>query len=190
MSDAPALVVRPSLHIEPIGPRQTLGHYVRELVYGANDGLITTFAVVAGVSGGGLAPVAVIICGVANLLADGLSMGVGNYLAIRSHESVLQAQGLPEQETYPVKHGFATFIAFVLAGVIPLLPYVSGLAPDASFRWSVALTLLTMFAIGATRSTVGMIVWWRGGLEMLGLGGVVALVAYWTGALVAGLAGA
>jgi len=44
--------VRATRHQEPVGVRATAAHYLGELVYGANDGLITTFAVVAGVSGG------------------------------------------------------------------------------------------------------------------------------------------
>ena len=67
----PALVnggtVRPSNHVEPHGVLEITRHYVRELIYGANDGIITTFAVVAGVAGGGLSPRVVLICGVANL---------------------------------------------------------------------------------------------------------------------------
>ena len=53
---------RASLHVEPQGPLQVARHYVREIVYGVNDGLITTFAVVAGVAGGGLTPRVVLIC--------------------------------------------------------------------------------------------------------------------------------
>ena len=71
---------RVSLHVEPRTPIGVAQHYIRDLVDGANDGIITTFAVVAGVTGGTLAPVTVLVLGVANLLADGLSMGVGNYL--------------------------------------------------------------------------------------------------------------
>jgi VIT1/CCC1 family predicted Fe2+/Mn2+ transporter len=97
-------------------------HYIRDLVYGANDGIITTFAVVAGVAGGSLSTVAVLIVGAANLAADGVAMGVGNLIAIRSHESALAAAGRPEEETYPWKHGLATLIAFVVAGVVPLVP--------------------------------------------------------------------
>jgi hypothetical protein len=41
----------PSLHVEPIGATATARHYIRDLVYGASDGLITTFAVVSGVAG-------------------------------------------------------------------------------------------------------------------------------------------
>ena len=82
------------------------------MVYGANDGVITTFAVVAGVTGGGLSARAMLIVGAANLLADGLSMGVGNYLSIRSDESARAAENLPEQEACPARHGLATLIAF------------------------------------------------------------------------------
>ena len=100
---------RPSVHRTPHGTRQTLQHYIADLIYGTNDGILTTFAIVAGVSGGELSSGAVLIVGIANLFADGLSMGVGNYLSIRAHESALEAQGLPEEEAYPVRHGFATF---------------------------------------------------------------------------------
>ena len=180
---------RLSRHVEPKGTLQTARHYVRELVYGANDGLITTFAVVAGVSGGGLPASVILICGVANLFADGLSMAVGNYLSIRSHESVLEAEGLPEEEASPARHGLATFVAFVVAGALPLLPYLVEASPAARFAWSIALTFLAMFLVGAMRSVISTVRWWRGGVEMLALGGAVALVAYWSGSLIARFVG-
>ena len=77
-------MTRLSHHVEPHGVLQIARHYVRELIYGASDGIITTFAVVAGVAGGGLPLRVVLIIGAANLLADGLSMAVGNYLSIRA----------------------------------------------------------------------------------------------------------
>src|SRR6185436_30783 len=126
---------RDSLHVEPRGAIGIAQHYIRDLVYGANDGVITTFAVVAGVTGGTLQPIAVLVLGVANLLADGLSMGVGNYLGIRSDERVREAQQLPELEAFPFRHGLATFLAFVTAGAVPLVPYIfSGIAADR-FAW-------------------------------------------------------
>ncbi len=179
-------MVRPSNHIEPRGPHEIARHYVRELVYGANDGIITTFAVVASVAGGGLSPRVVLICGIANLLADGLSMAVGNYLSIRSYESVREAQGLPEEEAAPARHGLATFLAFVAAGALPLLPYIVDL-PGARFGWSVTLAYVARFAVGASRALVGTSRWLTAGLEMLGLGVLVTAVAYGAGALVARL---
>ena len=106
--------------------REVLQHYVGDLVYGANDGIVTTFAVVAGVSGGQLPERAILIVGTANLVADGVSMAVGNYQAIRAHEAVLEASEMPEEEAFPIRHAVMTFAAFVVAGVVPLLPYAAG----------------------------------------------------------------
>src|SRR6188474_735474 len=126
---------RGSLHVEPDNALGIAQHYIRDLVYGANDGIITTFAVVAGVTGGTLQPVAVLVLGVANLLADGLSMGVGNYLGIRSDERVREKQQLPEQEAFPIRHGIATFVAFVIAGAVPLVPYLISGGATNRFAW-------------------------------------------------------
>ena len=60
-------VSRLSIHVEPRGAAGIARHYIRDLVYGANDGIITTFAVVAGVAGGSLSQSAVLIVGAANL---------------------------------------------------------------------------------------------------------------------------
>ncbi|MHC4997369.1 MAG: VIT1/CCC1 transporter family protein [Planctomycetota bacterium] len=60
--------------------------YLRDFVYGAIDGAVTTFAVVAGVSGAGLSSGVVIILGAANLLADGFSMAASNFLGTRAEE--------------------------------------------------------------------------------------------------------
>ena len=177
--------MRPSRHVEPVTPTDIARHYIRELIYGANDGIITTFAIVAGVAGGGLSLPVVLIMGAANLLADGLSMAVGNYLSIRSHESVLEAQDLPEEEASPIRHASATFLAFVGAGIVPLVPYVLPTFPADRFISSIALTLAAMFLVGASRSLIARVRWWTAGLEMLSLGGIVAAVAYGSGRLVA-----
>ena len=59
-----------------LGPRVS---YLRDWVYGGIDGTVTTFAVVAGVTGASLSTKALLILGVANLLADGFSMAAANY---------------------------------------------------------------------------------------------------------------
>ena len=178
---------RESLHVEPRTALGVAQHYVRDVVYGANDGVITTFAVVAGVTGGTLPPITVLVLGVANLLADGLSMGVGNYLGIRSDERVREAQQLPEQEAFPIRHGLATFVAFVAAGAVPLLPYVFPDVATNLFALSTGLSLAVLFAVGAARARVGTGSWWANGAEMLVLGVIVGTVAYYAGALVSSL---
>lgn len=65
------------------GPRHS---YLRDFIYGAIDGTVTTFAVVAGVAGAGLSDGIVIILGLANLFADGFSMAASNFLATRAEQ--------------------------------------------------------------------------------------------------------
>jgi VIT1/CCC1 family predicted Fe2+/Mn2+ transporter len=162
-------------------------HYIRDLVYGANDGIITTFAVVAGVAGGSLSHTAVLVVGAANLAADGLSMAVGNFLAIRAGESARQAEGLPALETHPVRHGLATFVAFVTAGALPLVPYIFPVTWPDPFVVSTGLTLAALFSVGATRGVVTADRWWAAGGEMLLLGIIVAAAAYIAAAWIATL---
>jgi vacuolar iron transporter family protein len=176
---------RPSVHVEPIALVDVARHYIRDVVYGANDGIITTFAVVAGVTGGALPARTVLIVGAANLIADGLSMGVGNYLSIRSEESALAAANKPEQEARPARHGLATFLAFLVIGSVPLLPYLLPAVGVDRFVLSIALTFGALFAVGASRAAVTVDRWWKAGAEMLGLGVLVAAAAYGSGALVA-----
>lgn len=159
-------------------------HYLPDLVYGANDGVITTFAVLTGVAGAALPVRTALILGAANLLADGFSMGASNFLSIRSRESVREAHGLPPDERHPLRHATATWVAFVIAGAIPLL--LQSVFPVGSrFPLTVIGTLLALFIIGSLRSTVTPIRWWLAGGEMLGVGAAAALVSYVVGALVA-----
>ena len=58
--------------------------YIPEFVYGGIDGAITTFAVVAGAAGANLSVTVVIILGMANLIADGFSMSIGNFFSTQA----------------------------------------------------------------------------------------------------------
>lgn len=70
---------------------------IEDFVYGATDGAVTTFAVVAGVVGASLSPSVVLILGFANLFADGLSMSVGNYLSEKTRREYIQNQRKKEE---------------------------------------------------------------------------------------------
>ena len=69
-----------------------MGGYIKSIVYGGLDGIITTFAVVAGAAGGGLGPNVVIVMGISSLLADALSMGVGDALSSKAETEVARRE--------------------------------------------------------------------------------------------------
>ncbi len=214
------------------------GTYIGDFVYGANDGIVTTFAVVAGTAGASLPSVVVIILGLANLLADGFSMGASNFLSLRARKDFTRLQkkreewgvehfpeaereetrsmfrqwgfpkeviesavlgisrdkkkwvdfmmreelGLHENDSdRPLKHGMATFGAFVVAGFIPLIPYFFGGTMLNAFLISSLLAGLAFFGIGAARTLVTEGNPFPKGLEILFIGGLAATVAYVSG---------
>lgn len=70
---------------------------IEEFVYGATDGAVTTFAVVAGVVGAALSPSIILILGFANLFADGFSMAIGNYLGSKSQKEYMEKERRREE---------------------------------------------------------------------------------------------
>ena len=145
-------------------------HYLPDLVYGANDGIITTFAVVFGVIGAALSERVILILGFANLLADGFSMGASNYLARRSNVETTE----PNDRTDALRHGAATIVGFVLAGVIPLVAYLAPIPDAARLPAAVGLTAAALFGVGASRSLVTKRGFLRSGGEMLLVGSLAS----------------
>jgi len=82
-----------------ISPFQT---YLKEIVYGGTDGIVTTFAVVAGFTGAqsgnvpGYSVLTVLLFGFANLFADAASMGLGNFLSLRAEKDVYKKEEAKE----------------------------------------------------------------------------------------------
>lgn len=61
-----------------------IGDFLKSAVYGGLDGIITTYAVVMGALGAKLGISVVVILGVANMLGDGISMALGDYLSTKT----------------------------------------------------------------------------------------------------------
>ena len=161
-------------------PHVDIGHYIKSVVYGGLDGIITTFAVVAGATGASLGSGVILILGFANLVADGLSMAAADFMSTKSEQEFRQRERereewevdvCPEEERkelvaiYMKKgmskkdaaklvgmlcknknvwidtmmaeelgmvgderdagwHALATFLSFILFGLVPLLTFV------------------------------------------------------------------
>ncbi|MGL1919667.1 MAG: VIT1/CCC1 transporter family protein [Hyphomicrobiales bacterium] len=79
----------------------------------------------------------------------------------------------------PVISGLSTFLAFLIFGSIPLLPFVIGM--DNSFNISLTTTILAFFVIGAIKSKWSLASWWKSGLETLLIGVIASAMAYYIG---------
>ena len=115
---------------------------IPNIIYGSLDGIITTFAIIAGVLGAKQNIKIAFILALANLLADGFSMGVSSY------ESILQNE-YPNHNLY---RGIFTFLAFITIGFIPLSFFIWIIArnpPNLTFKkeYIKSIILLTLVAI-------------------------------------------
>ena len=224
--------------------------YLRDFVYGAIDGAVTTFAVVSGVAGAGLDSKIVIVLGFANLIGDGFSMAASNYVSVRTENQLLdKARRMEERHIHefpdgerdevraiyeakgfegadldraveiitddkerwvntmlvdelglnlappsPLKSAAATFVAFCVMGLLPLLSYVYGLFapadPQQLFLLSTMLTAVAFFTIGALKSRFVEQKWGWSGLETLLIGCSAAGLAYLIGYLLSNLGAA
>lgn len=222
--------------------------YLRDFVYGSIDGLVTTFAIVSGALGAGLSTSVILILGFVNLVADGFSMAVSNYLGTKADRQVLEkarrieehhVDQIPQGEVEEIReifrqkgfegelleqvigvitadrtlwidtmlkeewglslHGpsptraaLVTFAAFVVVGLVPLLPFLfpsqtNGVAL-AAFGVSSVLTAGAFFAVGTLKSLFAAGQWFRSGSETLLMGGGAALLAWLVGVALRGLA--
>lgn len=177
--------------------KQKFEQYLGEFVYGATDGTVTTFAVVAGAAGAGLSSKVIVILGFANLIADGFSMGASAYLSAKSERDLnlkkhVEAGGKAEEHKHdetPLQDGLVTFAAFVVVGLVPFLLYVVdaifglNIHSDQLFIWSSILTGLTFIAIGLLKAVVTKTKSWKAALETFALGTFAAVLAYVLGDL-------
>lgn len=163
--------------------------YISEFIYGAVDGTVTTFAVVAASAGAGISSIIILILGVANLIADGFSMGASAYLASDTHND--DSVHDKTHSTSAKLIGIMTFFAFVVVGSVPVLPYLIDVAfslkasSAALFYISSGATAFTFLTIGFIKGVIGNESPLKTSFVTLFLGGIAAALAYFAGNILA-----
>jgi vacuolar iron transporter family protein len=96
-----------------------------------------------------------------------------------------EEHGLPPINRSLIRAAFTTFLAFIVCGSVPLLPFVLGF--PAAIEVSTVMTGLTFFSIGSLRSRWSPVPWWRAGSETFLIGITAAAMAYFVGVVLARL---
>ena len=92
---------------------------------------------------------------------------------------MVEEYGLPLNPRDPRRAATSTFIAFLLCGLVPLIPIL--LDFPSPFITAIGLTAVVFFAIGSAKGRWSTVAWWRSGLETLGIGLGAAALAYGIG---------
>jgi len=145
-----------------------MNKYYSEIIYGGVDGLITTFAIIAGSLGGSLSNRIVLILGLASIVADGFSMGLSSYLAEKARVDGKKA----------LKVGLVTFLSFLFIGIFPLIPFFFKF--NDPFRLSSYILIVLLFLLGYAKDYSI-----SGGIETLIVGGFAAGIAYYVAKVIA-----
>ena len=218
--------------------RDVSGGWLRPTMFGAVDGLVTNASLIAGVGGGGVSTHAIILTGLAGLVAGAFSMGTGEYISVTNQNELVHAEVAIEKKMHarfpdaeqaeltdtfagygadphtaatmaaavsadpetalrfhtrgelgvdhtdlpsPIVAGAASFAAFSIGAVLPLLPYLLG-APLLEVAMAITAVALVVGGMVVGRLTGRPLL--RSGLRQLGLGGVAVLVTYGIGRLI------
>jgi predicted membrane protein (TIGR00267 family) len=84
---------------------------------------------------------------------------------------------------HPLQNGISMGVAYVIGGTIALLPYIFIKNVPTAITYSVIITLISLFMLGAGTTRFSKRSWWKAGLEMLILASVAAGFGYGAGQL-------
>ncbi len=221
---------------------QSFNETFRELIFGMEDGMVSTMGAITGIAVGSGNHSVVVLSGFVIIAVESISMGVGSYLSNKSEKAVEKKQladeevriqsasteivlqplfvrdgwsdetatamateakekpalmlkelayrdlGLiPHTEDNSIKNGLVMWGSYILGGIIPLAPYLVFDTPEETIPYSVGITLLGLFALGAYTTKFSLRKWWKGGLEMLVLAGFAGAVGYVVGQYFSGV---
>jgi vacuolar iron transporter family protein len=149
------------------------GGWLRAAVFGAMDGLVTNIGLIAGVGGGGLSRAAIILTGLAGLVAGAISMALGEYTSVTTSNEQLEAELAKERrelERYPdieaeelaqawMNRGLPEDLARQVAYLLRDNPKEAlrvhaqeelGVVPEAApSPWTAAISSFLCFSVGA-----------------------------------------
>jgi VIT1/CCC1 family predicted Fe2+/Mn2+ transporter len=142
--------------------------YVRSLIFGVEDSLVSTVGLIAGIAAAGVSHSGVLLTGVILIAVEGFSMAAGSFLSERSVEEYSGKANTPM--IVSIMAGVVMFLSYAVAGLIPLFPYILQL-PDALY-WSIAASLAGLFLFGAISAHHFKVAWISRGFRMLIVGGI------------------
>jgi vacuolar iron transporter family protein len=157
------------------------GNALRAAVLGANDGLVSNLVLVMGVAGADLAPHAILITGLAGLLAGACSMALGEWLSVNTARESAQRQiatEADELEQVPEEEKEELALIYQAKGLPKDL--AKSLAEQLITNKKTALDTLVREELGINPDELGGSAWTAGGTSFLlfSLGAIFPVAPY------------
>jgi len=151
--------------------------YLRSIIFGFQDALVSTTGVIVGVAVGSSNKELVILAGVVTITVESLSMGVGQYM---SEKSVHQLDKTGKHTDSLVIGGGLMTLSYFLGGLIPLIPIILFQLPYSA-ALSIIFSLIGLFFLGFIKAHFVKVNRIKSAVEVLTLGGTATLIGLLVG---------
>lgn len=147
--------------------------YLRSIIFGINDSLVSTVGFLAGISVAGVPKATIVLTGIIYTLVESFSMAMGDFLSEESAEEYMSKSDVSDRPS--IISAIFMFISCVLASLIPLVPYIL-LSSGTALVASICLSVAALFVVGMVSARFSRLpVLWRG-LRMALLGGAAIVM--------------
>lgn len=146
--------------------------YLRSVMFGLQDGLVSTTGVVVGISAGVPDRAIIILASFVAVSVEASSMAAGQY---SSEKAVHQIDRRHRHHDDLIIGAGLMFFSYLLAGLIPIAPFLI-FAPDIARVLSIGFALLSLFAVGYIKGRVVKSRPLRSAVEMFAIGGLATVI--------------
>lgn len=161
-------------------PRRFFALYVRSVVFGVEDSLVSTVALLSGIAAAGVPSSSLFLTGIVLILVEAFSMATGSFLSERSAEEYTSRKEAPMKQF--VFGGVLMFFSYVLSGLIPLMPYLF-FEIRYAFALSIVLSFAGLFVLGVLSAEIFKAHVLRSGVRMFLIGGAAVVLGTFVGFL-------
>lgn len=161
---------------------------IREIIFGLEDGLVSTLGVVTGIAEGTQDRFVIILAGLVVIFVESLSMAAGTYLSNKSEKEahfnkrikfgLHQLLHIKEiRQKNPTKDAVFMGISYMIGGTIPIIPYLL-LPLERAIAISVIITIATLFLVGVGKGKLTQTDPLKSGIEMAVISFSAALIGF------------
>ncbi len=149
--------------------RSRFSLYIRNFIFGVEDSLVSTVGLLSGIATSQVPHATILLTGFIYVFVEAFSMAVGSFLSEDSAEEYVAQSEVSDR--LPFVGSFIMFVSFLIAGFIPIFPYLVWSGALALYA-SVGFSLLTLFILGFVNGKLSRIKPWRRATRMAILGGL------------------
>ncbi len=157
------------------------GLYIRNIVFGVADSLVSTVGLLSGISASGSSPQVILLTGIVYAFVEAFSMAVGSFMSEQSAEEYAIKGEVAN--TQPFIAGTVMFVSFILASFIPIAPYMI-FKPTVALLFSIIFSIIALFIVGLVSAKIVKVGTLKHGIRMMILGGAAIIIGVIVGKLI------